>query len=279
MNVFNLLSKKNLQTINLINVTVFNNSKYLLSIPHSGLLIPNFVYQNIKIGSEILTGTDLYTNQIYLLPNNSRIISKINPNILNLGRDKKIDKKLPKHLQTSPLTPYKDEELTIIKRYDDDQKIRLLNLYDQYHNSIKEALDLLLNKHGFALMLDGHSLASKGLSYSPDPYKKRASFILGTLDDTSAEPEIIKAFYSILKRDAEKYGWDVVKNNPYKGGYITIHYHNLERKINVMQLEVNKSIYMNEKTFEPYPDKIKIINKLIKHALDEAYKTAKKIYE
>ena len=39
-------------------------------------------------------------------------------------------------------------------------------------------------------------------------------------------------------------------NSPYSGGYITRKYGKKENNINVIQIEISKNYYMDEKTFE-----------------------------
>ena len=40
----------------------------------------------------------------------------------------------------------------------------------------------------------------------------------------------------------------VRQNHPYAGGYTTQHYGNPNRSVHTLQIEVNRAIYMNEKT-------------------------------
>lgn len=255
------------------------NDNYLVSIPHCGILIPKKIMPSIIIGPKIKNGTDLYTERVYDIKSGIKLDFKINPNIVNPNRSKMgLDVEGFTHLKQDALVPYQPHEIDFKVPYTSKEREELFKEYDKYHNALKDSIQKLKDKNGFALMLDGHSLASVGLPYSPDPGKKRANFILGTLDDTSAHPEIINVFYKTLKEGAEKNGWTVVKNDPYKGGFITREYNNLDYKINVMQLEVNKATYMEEKTFTPIDENIKIIQEIIKNAMDKAYEKAKEIY-
>ena len=55
--------------------------------------------------------------------------------------------------------------------------------------------------------------------------------------------------YNIKKR-FEKFGLRVEINNPYAGGYITRHYGDPLVGIETIQIEINRSIYLNEKSRE-----------------------------
>ena len=47
----------------------------------------------------------------------------------------------------------------------------------------------------------------------------------------------------------KSYGYSVSINNPYPGGYITKNYSSIDKNIQCIQLEIKKSLYMNEKDF------------------------------
>ena len=45
-------------------------------------------------------------------------------------------------------------------------------------------------------------------------------------------------------------GYTVTHNKPYAGGYITEHYGRPARGQHAMQIEINRGLYMNERTFQ-----------------------------
>ena len=100
--------------------------------------------------------------------------------------------------------------------------------------------------HGHALIFDCHSMNSIGLKNTPDEGMERPDFAIGTLDDTSADKKIISAYYKTLKEEAGKFSLTVEKNNPYKGGYITQKYGKPSDNVHVIQLEMKRSLFMNE---------------------------------
>ena len=46
-------------------------------------------------------------------------------------------------------------------------------------------------------------------------------------------------------------GYRVLRNNPYAGGYTTQHYGNPADGVHVLQIEINRALYMEERTFGP----------------------------
>ena len=46
-------------------------------------------------------------------------------------------------------------------------------------------------------------------------------------------------------------GYSVTRNKPYAGGFITEHYGRPLKGLHAVQIEINRGLYVNEKTFEP----------------------------
>ncbi|MBT3262192.1 N-formylglutamate amidohydrolase [Candidatus Woesearchaeota archaeon] len=279
MKCYNVLTEKNEECNELV-VSKERGVEFLVSIPHSGILIPENLKKNIVLDSLRKEG-DLYTDEIFTLSKGIVIKSKLMPLVLNVSRHKTgLKGDVPKHLLKDPIhTSRLGGQKHPLIEYTSVEKEELLVYYDQYHSKIKESVIKIKETNGFVVVLDGHSLLSVGLENTPDKGKERADFIVGTLDDTSAHPKIIETFYESLKRNAAEYDLTVVKNKPYKGGFITSNYANPAEKVNVIQLEIKRSIYLNEKTFEKYPKKIEMLNLILEKVMSETIKVAKQVYD
>jgi N-formylglutamate amidohydrolase len=70
--------------------------------------------------------------------------------------------------------------------------------------------------------------------------------VLGDRYGTSAAVELTDVAAEILSR----LGYAVSRNKPYAGGFITEHYGQPPRGIHAMQVEINRSLYMDERTLE-----------------------------
>jgi N-formylglutamate amidohydrolase len=49
-------------------------------------------------------------------------------------------------------------------------------------------------------------------------------------------------------------GYSVTRNSPYAGGFTTRRYGHPENGVHALQIEVNRALYMDEKTLEPHGD-------------------------
>ncbi len=254
-------------------------SDYILSIPHGGTLIPVEYSRKLNINKDVLTGTDMHTDKAYDTNKGIMIVSLLNPYLVNMSRYREGNKDplLPTHMQRDPLHGRSLEGKNIlIEEYNPTEKDKILFYYDKYHELIMKSIQEMKQKQGFALIFDCHSMNPKGLEITPDKGQERPDFNVGTLDDTSASKEIIDIFYNTLKQEAEKHGLTVLKNHPYKGGFITRKYGKPGENIHAIQLEIKKTNYMNDK-FEIDSIGLQKINAIISKVFEKTAEKAKKL--
>ncbi len=263
-------------------ITKNKTNDYILSIPHSGLLIPTEFQDKLNLNQSLLIGTDLFTEQVYNTNQGKSITFQLNPYLINVGRNKTIDLTKPKHLQTDPFHLDSLTKETILKEeFSEAEKQTLFQYYDQYHQQLKQAIFDIKQEQGFALLFDCHSMNSIGLQNTPDSGKERPDFVIGCLNNTSANPKLISIFQETLKQEAKKFGWQVEKDNPYQGGYITQKYHDPKNNIHVLQLELKKSLYMDESlksgNFQINQERLKKVTSILSQAFQTTAKEARRI--
>jgi len=258
------------------------SNDYILSIPHGGIFIPAEFKDKLNIGRALLTGTDLFTEQVYNTKAGIAIISRLNPYLVNMSRFREgnQDESLPSHLQMDPLHGLSLTDEKILKEeYSPEEREMILNFYDRYHSLIEKAIQEMKLNHDFALMFDCHSMNPRGLKNTPDEGKERADFVIGTLNDKSAHQEIISVFYETLRTLAGKLGFTVKKNCPYKGGFITQRYGKPSENIHVIQLEVKNSNYMDRGPFRLDLKGLQRINSIISKVFKVTSAQAKRMYK
>lgn len=237
---------------------------------------------NLDLKDKVLKGNDTYTDKVFNIKDGIQVKLLVSPLVLNVNTDKKgydaQDAKTPKHLKRSPFEKASSDELEIVKSYSEEQKANLFEIYDEYHQKIQKSIDELKQKNGFALILDGHALASRAPTDRPDKAgEKRADFVMGTLDDKSAHPDVIKSFYDALKKQADAHGFSIKKNYPYKGGYITQNYGKPEENVHVIQLEVSKAVYMDEENLSLNPERVLVLHSIISDIMNKTFEAVSDI--
>jgi N-formylglutamate amidohydrolase len=123
--------------------------------------------------------------------------------------------------------------------------VRIDRLYKPYHAALARLLESTLGRFGVAFLIDCHSMPSQDV----DRGAPWCDFVLGDRFGTSCAPEVTHAAESVLKG----MGYKVALNKPYAGGFITEHYGRPDRGIHALQIEIDRSLYMNEVTFERLP--------------------------
>jgi len=116
---------------------------------------------------------------------------------------------------------------------------RLLSNYFPYHNALKSMIKNIKKRHDSILVLDFHSMPSKFLNNNID-------IIVGNNFNLSSNKILSYKLINYL----DCYNYSSCVNNPYSGGYITKFYGKPMEGVNVLQIEINRSLYMNEDTLD-----------------------------
>jgi N-formylglutamate amidohydrolase len=119
---------------------------------------------------------------------------------------------------------------------------RIRRLYTPYHETLASLLLEAKREFGLAVLIDCHSMPS---SPTADRGTARPDFVLGDRFGTSCSGELTRLAASKL----EELGYAVALNKPYAGGYITEHYGRPHKAQHVLQIEINRALYMNETSF------------------------------
>lgn len=135
-----------------------------------------------------------------------------------------------------------------------------------YFEILKAALqDLEKRKTGLVSMVDLHSMPSRPTEYhmkqNPNQKTHRADFCISDRKGKTARPEFIDFFTDELNQA----GHESVKNDPYVGGYVTEYVDQF--RTNNIQIEINRSIYMDEETKELVPQKVSRLKPLLTDVL------------
>lgn len=122
---------------------------------------------------------------------------------------------------------------------------RIDHYYRPYHTALEKLLGDTAGKFGNYLLLDCHSMPE---SVAPIARRngKTADIILGDRFGASCGAAIMDFVESAF----EKSGFAVMRNDPYAGGFITEYYGKPAEDKHVIQIEINRALYMDEKTYE-----------------------------
>lgn len=124
---------------------------------------------------------------------------------------------------------------------------RIERLYRPYHAALERLIEATAARFGGCLLVDAHSMPST--SAKGELPRRRVDIVLGDRLGTSCHPRVTRAAETRLKA----LGYNVTLNAPYAGGFTTRHYGRPERNRHCLQIEINRALYMDERSFQPKP--------------------------
>lgn len=132
-----------------------------------------------------------------------------------------------------------------------DYKKLVAQVFEPFHNQVKALYQDFKSKgHGSVYHLDLHSMPSIGTEAHRDPGERRAEVVISDQEGKSCNP----AFLNLAVQAFRDVGFQVAINWPYKGGRVTQTYGRPELGQHCLQIELNRSLYMNEVTKQLRPD-------------------------
>lgn len=143
-----------------------------------------------------------------------------------------------------PGEPVYDRKLRV-----NEVRHRVAHYYQPYHEMLTALVDAARDCFGVVYLLDCHSMPSLGQPADPEGEGPSADFVLGDRDGTTCSP----AFTALVEETLRGRGYSVVRNDPYKGVEIVRRYGKPHKRRHALQLEINRALYMNERTFEKNP--------------------------
>jgi N-formylglutamate amidohydrolase len=127
-----------------------------------------------------------------------------------------------------------------------DALLRIEMLHKPFHAVLRSLLDRAQRNFGYAILIDCHSMPSAHMAHAG---VQRPDFVIGDRFGTSCDLRLTKLIRSIMT----ELGYEAQLNRPYAGGYITEHYGRPLRGVHAVQLEINRGLYMDERTLEKTP--------------------------
>jgi N-formylglutamate amidohydrolase len=135
---------------------------------------------------------------------------------------------------------------------------RIERLYRPYHAALRSLLDRAHRLFGFAVLVDCHSMPSVPQAASGQERRIGADFVVGDRYGTSSDPTFMLALEGAL----EGAGFSVQRNKPYAGGFITEHYGRPRDGFHALQIEINRSLYMDERALQRHGHFARLQNQL-----------------
>ena len=232
--------------------------RIIVHIPHSSTNIPE-IFQQVflpgkeKLHSELLCMTDWYTDELFACQDCLAIVHQYSRLVCDPERFLDPEEEI---MWQKGMGMYytRMADGNLLKRNPLCSREGLrsygkaLQIYQQHHSRLTEAVRHQLKYFGKALLIDGHSFSETVLPYEPkvNQQRYRPDICLGT--DPVFTPD---ALLCAAKDYFTKAGLGVAVNTPFAGTIVPEPFYSLkDKRVQSLMIEVNRSLYMNEKTGE-----------------------------
>jgi len=118
---------------------------------------------------------------------------------------------------------------------------RIEYYWKPYHNDLSNLLKRSQSIFGQSLLIDIHSMPHEAVS-TQSSFIKAPEIVVGDRFGMSSDPEFTNLIVSLLKQQ----GFRVAKNTPFAGAFITKHHGKIKQRTHAIQLEIDRSLYMDE---------------------------------
>jgi N-formylglutamate amidohydrolase len=130
-----------------------------------------------------------------------------------------------------------------------DAVLRVERLYRPYHQALRQLLAATSEHFAGYVLVDCHSMPSTAGPGEREFRRSGVDIVLGDCHGTSCHPAIMETAQRILTAK----GYRVVRNAPYAGGFTTSHYGAPQGGRHAIQVEINRALYMNERSIDRKP--------------------------
>ncbi|MCX7565580.1 N-formylglutamate amidohydrolase [Sulfitobacter sp. F26169L] len=127
---------------------------------------------------------------------------------------------------------------------------RIVQYWEPYHKRLQSLLDAAHTRHGQTVLIDCHSMPHEAMNGVARSGMRRPDVVLGDRFGAAASGDVVDRTEEAFA-DA---GFVVTRNTPFAGAYITQAYGRPAKGQHAVQVEIDRSLYMNEQLIRPNGD-------------------------
>lgn len=123
---------------------------------------------------------------------------------------------------------------------------RIAAIHQPYHAALATTLETIRDRWGAALLIDLHSMPPLA---ARSPGERAPEFVVGDRFGASCDGSIVSAAFGYFTESARR----VSHNRPYAGGYVLERHARRTEGLHCMQLEIDRTCYLDSRMAEPGP--------------------------
>ncbi|MGE0241461.1 MAG: N-formylglutamate deformylase [Parvibaculaceae bacterium] len=216
----------------------------IFSVPHAGTEVPADIAQRLTPHAQTLPDTDWHVEQLYdFAPHLGATLIRANVSryVIDLNRPPQDESLYPGQATTGLCPPIEFDGTPIYRDGTDvtaDEVAQRRQIYWQpYHDRLSAEIARVKQHHGYALLFDCHSIASRVPRLFPGTLP---DLNLGTVNGASCARGLEAAIARVM-RDS---GFTQIVNGRFIGGHITRHYGKPTDNVHAVQMEKGQDCHL-----------------------------------
>jgi len=130
-----------------------------------------------------------------------------------------------------------------------EAEARITRFWHPYHQALAALIEETHARFGQAVLLDCHSMPHEAIEAHSRPGQVRPEVVLGDRYGVAAGREVVERIEAAFASTGLRVG----RNAPFAGAYVAQAYGRPTRGVHVVQVEIDRALYMNEARIEPLP--------------------------
>ncbi len=130
-----------------------------------------------------------------------------------------------------------------------DAQCRLDRYWQPYHAALQLLMDRTHAEFGEVILIDCHSMPHEAIDAHARIGQPKPDVVLGDRFGAAAAREVVDQIEAVFVAE----GFRVARNAPFAGAYIAQHYGRPLSRKHVVQIEIDRSLYLDEARVEPSP--------------------------
>jgi N-formylglutamate amidohydrolase len=131
-----------------------------------------------------------------------------------------------------------------------EAQARLDGFWHPYHQRLRQLLDDTRAAMGEVILIDCHSMPHEAIDSVGTAGTPHPQIVLGDRFGAAADGAVVERIEAAFAAT----GLRVVRNAPFAGAYTAQHYGRPSRRQHVVQVEIDRALYMNERSVTPSAD-------------------------
>ena len=131
-----------------------------------------------------------------------------------------------------------------------EAECRVTEIWQPFHGALRRLMAETHASFGEAILIDCHSMPHEAIEAHARPGQPRPDVVLGDRYGAAAAPGIIDQVEAAFRSA----GFRTSRNSPFAGAYIAQAYGRPSSGHHVVQVEIDRALYMDEARIEPRPD-------------------------